>query len=66
MNPEPSRDLGFARVDLERAKRCGRPEVIFCPGKLPSEVAAIACALRDAGQNVLATRADAAHFAAVS
>ncbi len=60
-----TRDLGFARVDLERMRRCGRPEVIFSQGKLPGEVAAIASTLRENGQTVLATRADAAHFAAV-
>ncbi len=60
------RNLGFARVDLERATRCGRPEVIFCPGKEPHEVAAVAVTLAEAGQQVLATRADPAHFEAVS
>jgi len=72
MNPElasdlakPAGDLGFARVDLDRAKRCGRPEVIYCPGKLPQEVAAIAQELRRHDQAVLATRADAAQFEAV-
>ena len=65
MADEATRNLGFARVDLDRAKRCGRPEVIYCPGKLPSEVAAIAAALREKGQRVLATRADAAQFDAV-
>lgn len=62
---EAARDLGFARVDLDRARRCGRPEVIYSPGKLPAEVAAIALALREKNQSVLATRADAAHFDAV-
>jgi len=56
----------FARVDLERASRCGRPETIFCPGKLPSEVLSIAKTLLDAGQPVLATRAEEAHFEAVA
>ncbi len=65
MIPEPARDLGFARVDLDRAERCGRPEVIYCPGKLPGEVAAIAQELRRNGQAVLATRADVAQFDAV-
>jgi NCAIR mutase (PurE)-related protein len=65
MVDETTRDLGFARVDLDRARRCGRPEVIYCPGKLPSEVAAVAVALREKGQAVLATRADAAQFEAV-
>ncbi len=62
MNPENS----FARVDLDRASRCGRPETVFCPGKLPSEVLAIAKTLRGAGQPVLATRAEEAHFEAVA
>ena len=65
MRAEAARDLGFARVDLDRVRRCGRPEAIFCQGKLPAEVSAIAVALRERGQAVLATRADAAHFEAV-
>lgn len=65
MADDVTRDLGFARVDLDRARRCGRPEVIFCPGKLPSEVAAVASALREKNQVVLATRADAAQYEAV-
>jgi len=55
----------FARVDLEREARCGRPETIFCDGKLPEEVAAIAQRLREAGQPVLATRAKDSHYLAV-
>ena len=65
MNLESARDLGFARVDLDRVRRCGRPEVIFCQGKLPDEVCGIAVALRESGQPVLATRAEASHFEAV-
>ncbi|MFZ4775792.1 MAG: nickel pincer cofactor biosynthesis protein LarB [Terrimicrobiaceae bacterium] len=60
MNPE------FVRVDLGRAERCGRAEAIFCEGKLPSEVAAIAGILRDSGQPVLGTRAGKDHFDAVA
>ena len=62
---EKTHDLGFARVDLDRARRCGRPEVIFSQGKLPEEVAVIAATLRENGQSVLATRADEAHYLAV-
>ncbi len=58
--------LNFVRVDLGRAERCGRAETIFCEGKLPSEVAAIAAILREAGQTVLATRAAKEHFHAVA
>lgn len=60
MNPE------FARVDLARAGRCGRPETIFCEGKTPAEVATISGILRTAGQPVLATRAGKDHFDAVA
>jgi NCAIR mutase (PurE)-related protein len=55
----------FARVDLERIARCGRPETIFCPGKLPSEVVHVARTLHVAGQTVLATRAEDSHAAAL-
>ncbi|MEI6035381.1 MAG: nickel pincer cofactor biosynthesis protein LarB [Verrucomicrobiae bacterium] len=54
-----------AQVDIGRLDRCGRPETIFCEGKLPCEVAEIAAALLAAGQPVLATRATQAHFEAV-
>jgi hypothetical protein len=50
-------DLGFARIDSEREQRCGFPEVVFCPGKTPEQVAEI-CALIYSGQGrLLATRA---------
>jgi len=62
----PFENLGFARVDHHRALRCGHAEVIFCQGKTPEQVAAIADAILAAGHNVLATRADAAHMNAVS
>jgi hypothetical protein len=55
-----------ARVDIGRAERCGRPETIFCDGKLPLEVLEIATILREAGQPVLATRATPAHFESVA
>lgn len=53
----PERNLGFARVDVDRQRRCGFAEVIFCPGKTPEQVAGIMSALKKAGQNVFATRA---------
>jgi NCAIR mutase (PurE)-related protein len=65
MSREGIHDLGFARVDLDRVRRCGRPEVILCQGKLPNEVSEIAVVLRQNNQLVLATRAEAVHFEAV-
>ena len=58
-------NLGFARVDTDRLNRRGFPEVIFCAGKLPEQVLAIARALLDADGIVLGTRATPEHFEAV-
>ena len=59
-------NLGFARVDTDRRRRCGFPEVIFCQGKTPAEVAAIAGTILAHEPVVLATRAAPEHFAAVA
>ena len=58
-------DLQFARVDLDRSRRTGFPEAIYCPGKTPDQIARIAETLASAGQTVLATRADEAAFDAI-
>jgi NCAIR mutase (PurE)-related protein len=55
----------FARIDHHRTIRTGIPEVIFCQGKRPEEVAKIAAELTRHGSSVLATRADAACVGAV-
>jgi pyridinium-3,5-biscarboxylic acid mononucleotide synthase len=51
-------DLGFARVDLERAARTGDPEVVYGAGKTPEQVAAILTTLHanHPERAVLATR----------
>ena len=61
----PFEDLGFAKVDHHRALRQGMPEVIFAPGKTPTQVAAIFLRLAAHGGNVLATRATEEQYAAV-
>lgn len=61
----PFEDLGFAKVDHHRRLRSGLPEVIFSRGKTPRQVAQIFRKLAAQGGNVLATKADAAHFQAV-
>lgn len=61
----PFEDLGFARVDHHRALRQGFPEVIYCEGKTPLQVAAIAQSICADGAPLLATRADKSTFAAV-
>lgn len=51
-------DLGFARVDVERAARTGDPEVVYGAGKTPDQVVGILRALHDKHPEraVLATR----------
>lgn len=56
---------GFARVDTDRMRRRGFPEVIFAQGKSPEHVVKIMGALAGAGQNVLATRSTRAQYDAV-
>ena len=55
----PFVDVPGARVDTHRSLRMGLPEVIFAPGKTAQQIADIATALRDAGQDVLVTRVEA-------
>jgi len=60
------RDLGFARIDTDRARRQGAPEAVLAEGKAPEEVEAIVAAmLADGAGTVLVTRADADARAAV-
>ena len=51
-------DLGFARVDVDRAARTGDPEVVYGAGKTPDQVLAILRALHEKHPEraVLATR----------
>ncbi len=52
-------DLGFARVDLDRAGRRGLPEVVYGAGKTSAQIASILQTLYDRGQRALATRVEA-------
>jgi len=61
----PYEDLGFATIDTHREIRCGFPEVIFCQGKTPGQVAAIAERLLATDAEVLASRATTDAFEAV-
>ncbi|MCD6415252.1 MAG: nickel pincer cofactor biosynthesis protein LarB [Planctomycetes bacterium] len=61
----PFEDIGFARIDHHRALRCGAPEVVFCAGKTPQQVAEISERIVSAGSDLLATRAEPRHFNAV-
>jgi len=62
---EREKNLSYARVDISRKKRCGIPEVIYCPGKTSEQIARIMKTLRSAKQNVLATRATPQQYAFV-
>lgn len=49
MNDDPGwRDLGFARLDTDRASRTGDPEVVYGAGKSPEQVVTLLRSLREA------------------
>ena len=52
----PFENLGFAHVDHHRTLRTGHPEVIFCQGKTPEQIIAIASRLLERESQVLGTR----------
>jgi len=56
----------MARVDHHREIRTGYPEAVFCQGKTPQQVKAIARDILEHGDVMLGTRASAAHFQAVA
>lgn len=51
-------DLGFANLDLQRQKRCGFPEVVYCAGKTIDQSVEILAVLLAKYPNVIGTRAD--------
>jgi pyridinium-3,5-biscarboxylic acid mononucleotide synthase len=59
----PIADAGVAQLDLDRARRCGFPEVVFGPGKSVDALVKIFDSLLANGVSVLATRitAEQAH-----
>jgi NCAIR mutase (PurE)-related protein len=60
-------DLGFARVDLDRAARTGDPEVVYGAGKTPTQVVELLRTLHESHPDraVLATRLTAESMALV-
>ncbi|MCW2703197.1 MAG: putative 1-(5-Phosphoribosyl)-5-amino-4-imidazole-carboxylate carboxylase, partial [Blastococcus sp.] len=66
MSAHRTADLGFARLDLDRARRTGTPEVVYAAGKTPEQTVACLAALRDGGSALAwATRVDDVTAAAV-
>ncbi len=61
-------DLGYARLDADRVRRTGDPEVVYGHGKTPEQVVGALSALaeRHPGRAVLATRLGADALAAVA
>ena len=66
MTAHRTADLGFARLDLDRAERTGTPEVVYAAGKTPEQSVACLQGLLDGGAaSAFATRLDDAAAAAV-
>ncbi|KPL89816.1 nickel pincer cofactor biosynthesis protein LarB [Ardenticatena maritima] len=61
----PFETLGFATLDHHRALRVGFPEVVYCAGKTPAQVAEIFARLAARNPRVLGTRATTEHADAV-
>jgi NCAIR mutase (PurE)-related protein len=53
-------DIGAAKVDLDRERRRGVPEVIYCEGKTPEHIASISAALLATSGLAFGTRCSAA------
>jgi NCAIR mutase (PurE)-related protein len=51
-------NIGFAKIDHNRIKRTGAPEVIFAPGKTDRQILRIFERMHRAGSDVLISRAD--------
>lgn len=54
-----------ARLDIDRSRRRGLPEVVYCESKTPAQVREIFTALAERGELALGTRASQAHYRAV-
>lgn len=59
------RDIGFAKLDLQRLQRTGMGETVFCSGKTVQQLVEIMAAFRDAGARVLGTRCSPEQFEAL-
>jgi NCAIR mutase (PurE)-related protein len=61
----PYQDLDYAMLDHHRELRKGFPEVVFCQGKTPAQVAEILVELSKRHDRVMATRANEKTFRTV-
>jgi NCAIR mutase (PurE)-related protein len=62
MSDPKTADLGYARVDLDRRRRCGFPEVVFGQGKTAEEVLGIGRAILEREDVLLVSRAREEQF----
>jgi len=58
LSPSMSAQLGDATLDLDRARRCGYPEVVFAEGKSAATLLRICHTLHERGGEVFVTRVD--------
>lgn len=66
VQPKGFADLGFAKIDMDRERRGGFPEVVYCEGKTTEQAVEIILLLWERSEgNVLATRCSAEIAAAV-
>jgi len=56
MKPKGFCDIGFAKIDTDREKRKGFPEVVYCPGKPKEYIKSIAGKILKSGQDLLLTK----------
>jgi len=62
---EAPREVKFARLDHDRAERCGFPEFVYGAGKSADQLCAIIAELKKHATPILCTRVDAAKAAKV-
>ena len=62
----PFADIGHTSIDYHRELRNGFPEVIYCAGKSPDQVADIILNMVSRRVNILGTRASPLHFEAAA
>lgn len=61
----PIAALGYANIDLERKRRTGYAEVIFCLGKTPEQVAGIMQKMAETERLIIGTKASVEQYEAV-
>lgn len=58
MKPKGFCDIGYAKIDTDREKRKGFPEVVYCAGKSREHIRSISGKILKSGQDLLLTKID--------